>query len=319
MLTFFSTPKPFRGHAGVIQRNALRSWKLVHPDAEVILFGDEEGAADAARELGLRHVPQVQLNEHGTKYLSPIFDRAQEIARHDLLCYVNCDILLMADFRQAVERVSRLRQAFLMVGRRWDTDITEAWDFSGADWAKRLRDFALLHGKQRPQQWIDYFVFSRGLFYKNMPAFVIGRPGWDNWLVGQARASKARVVDASPVVVAVHQNHDYSYHPDGEEGVWRGEEARRNYELLGGWFNIFTVENATHRLTPAGMQRNPGRWFTPVKRFARGYANWVWIRLLRMTRPMRHRLGLRQQTLSGFLAKEKITSQPARGTQARAE
>jgi len=50
MITFFTTPKPFRGHIGVIQRNAIESWKRIHPSAEVILFGDEEGAAEAARE-----------------------------------------------------------------------------------------------------------------------------------------------------------------------------------------------------------------------------------------------------------------------------
>ena len=44
MLTFFTTGKPFRGHSGIIQRNALRSWLLLDPDVEVILFGDDEGA-----------------------------------------------------------------------------------------------------------------------------------------------------------------------------------------------------------------------------------------------------------------------------------
>ena len=46
MLTFFTTAKPFVGHSGVIQRNALKSWTLMHPFAEVILFGNETGGAD---------------------------------------------------------------------------------------------------------------------------------------------------------------------------------------------------------------------------------------------------------------------------------
>jgi hypothetical protein len=25
--------------------------------------------------------------------------------------------------------------------------------------------------------------FPKGLYYKKIPAFVIGRPGWDNWLL----------------------------------------------------------------------------------------------------------------------------------------
>src|SRR5439155_17039784 len=51
MLTFFTTAKPFHGHDGIIQRNALRSWTLLHPEVEVNLFGSEEGAAQTAKQL----------------------------------------------------------------------------------------------------------------------------------------------------------------------------------------------------------------------------------------------------------------------------
>gem|GEM_PF-7001836 len=48
MLTLFTTAKPFEGHSGVIQRNTLKSWKLLHPDIEIILFGDDAGGAEIA-------------------------------------------------------------------------------------------------------------------------------------------------------------------------------------------------------------------------------------------------------------------------------
>jgi hypothetical protein len=83
MLTLFTTAKPFEGHSGIIQRNALKSWKLLHSDVEVILFGDDPGSAEIARELGFRHEPFVERNSFGTKRLDYIFDRAQELARHD--------------------------------------------------------------------------------------------------------------------------------------------------------------------------------------------------------------------------------------------
>jgi len=106
MLTIFSTPKPFRGHIGIIQRNAVASWKLLHPEVEVILFGADEGAAEICVELGLRYHPELDVREDGTKALGPLFSRAQQIARHDLMCYVNCDIILLQDFRRALELVS---------------------------------------------------------------------------------------------------------------------------------------------------------------------------------------------------------------------
>src|SRR6202140_1800579 len=100
MITIFTTPKPFYGHIDVIQRNALRSWKNLFSDIEIIVFGSEAGAAEVCGELGLRHEPHVETNSFGTKRIDWIFQRAQQIARHDFLCYVNCDILLLSDFAQ---------------------------------------------------------------------------------------------------------------------------------------------------------------------------------------------------------------------------
>lgn len=305
MLTFFTTPKPFRGHLDVIQRNALRSWTLLHPDVEVILFGDDEGAAEAARDLGIRHEPQVRRNEHGTKYLTWIFDRAHDMARHHILCYANCDIILTADFHASVERVNAAHTKFLMAGRRWDTDITVPLDFAQPDWDARVRLQALEANRQRPPQWIDYFVFSRGLFHGNTPSFVIGRPGWDNWLLWHARASGAAVVDASELVVAVHQNHDYGYHPEGEKGVWEGEEAQQNYKLLGDGRHFATLENATYRLTPNGFTPNRRHWVIQGKRQFRRTIRRAWFALLDWTRPLRHALGLRQRQPTDSLGRER--------------
>ena len=120
-------------------------------------------------------------------------------------------------------------------------------DFGAADWESRVRALAMETGRQRPPQWIDYFVFSNGLYDKKVPEFVIGRPGWDNWLLWYPMSQGVPVVDASAAVVAVHQNHDYGYHPEGEKGVWEGEEAQENYRLHQGKFR--TLANATHLLS----------------------------------------------------------------------
>ena len=256
MLTFLTSPKPFRGHIGVIQRNAIQSWKLVHPDSEVILFGGEEGTEEAARELGVRFAPQVKRNSYGTPYLASILDDGRELTSNPLLSYINCDIILLSDFRAALERVAAMNSSFLMSGQRWDTDVTEALDFSRQDWEASLRERALTANHQRAPRWIDYFVFSRNLFAQQTPPLVIGRAGFDNWMMWYARAAGARVIDASQVVVAIHQNHDYAHHPEGEKGIYQGEEARQNFAHMSGG-KYATLENATHRLTPNGLRPNP--------------------------------------------------------------
>jgi hypothetical protein len=180
-----------------------------------------------------------------------------------------------------------------MVGQRWDTNIRQPIAFDIPGWEEAVRQKARENNHQRPPQWIDYFTFRRGLYYQNTPPFVIGRPGWDNWLLWKARSSGASVVDASAAVMAVHQNHDYSYHPDGEAGVWQGEEAQLNYVLLEGGRCFRTIENATHCLTPAGLQRNFRHWAVMADRSARKAASRLWFGGLNATRSLRHRLGLR--------------------------
>ena len=305
MLTFFTTAKPFRDHLGVIQRNALNSWKRLHPDVEVILFGDEEGVAAAARTFGIRHEPHVERNEYGTKRLDYMFGKAQALARHDLLCYINCDIMLMQGFCHALARVKAAHSKFLMIGRRWDTEINEPYDFERRDWQTRLRGHALHKGKERTPDWIDYFAFTRGLYGPDLPPFVIGRVFWDNWLVWKARDSKVPVVDVSAVVIAVHQSHDYGYHPQGKEGVFHGEESGRNYRLAGGWSHLRTIADATEVLREEGLKPNAMRHWAAVKRHVRqagrvllyDVVQPVWFLFLAITRPLRRALGLRTENL----------------------
>ena len=252
MLTLFTIPKPSRGHIGVIQRNAIQSWTLLRPACEIILFGDDDGTAEAAAEFGVRHVSDVARNEYGTPLVNDIFEKAQRPASHDVLCYVNADIILMSDFVAAVQHVSKKKQLFLMVGQRRDLEVNEPLDFNDSKWESRLRAVVVQHGSLHGQSGIDYFVFRRRL-YTEIPPLAIGRSVWDNWLVYRARSRGAAVIDATPVVMAVHQNHDFSHHPQGEDGVRGGPEKERNLKLAGGRSHRFTLWDATWVLGPRGL------------------------------------------------------------------
>lgn len=302
MLTLFTTAKPFRGHIGTIQRNALRSWTLLHPDVEVILFGDDEGSAEVARELGIRHEPDVERTKFGAMRLDSMFGKAQELARHDVLCYVNCDIILMSDFRRAVERVRAKYERFLMVGRRWDTRITGSIDFGALEWAEKTRDFALSSNHRRDQWWIDYFAFSRGL-YGEVPPLAVGRRAWDNWLMWKGLDSGVPVVDASRAVVAVHQNHDYNHHPQGAKGIWEGEESKRNFGLAGGWAHIRTISDATAEIIPSG--RIIKRWAGLQRAGAKlkSLSLTAWYPVLSATYKVRRAVGFNRKGIAQLMAR----------------
>ncbi|MBA2461679.1 MAG: hypothetical protein H0V45_07955 [Actinobacteria bacterium] len=265
MITFFTIPKPFEGHIGVIQRNAISSWTRTHPDARVLLFADETGTAEAAEAAGAQHLPEIERNEWGTPLLSDAFAQAQRRAQSELLCFVNADIVLLDDFVSAVERLAVRGGPFLMVGESWDAEIPEPLGFE-AGWQARLR---ALPSRKRGADAIDYFVFRQGL-YGEMPPFAIGRTAFDNWLIWLARSCGALVVDGTPVVKTLHQRHDYDQR-SSLAAIRVSPEAQRNRELAGGKERLYSRFDATHRLTRRGLVRNLGaplRWKERSRRAA---------------------------------------------------
>lgn len=265
MITIFAMSKAFRGNIDVIQRNAIESWTRLSIKPEIILLGTDEGTAEVAREFGLCHIPEVARNAEGTPLVNDLFAQAQRYATNSLLCYVNADIILLDDFSAAIEKIARLHSPLLMVGRRTDLDIKQPIDFNNSAWESRLREEARASGLPRIPTLIDYFAFSKGLFADLLP-LALGRGGWDNWLIWRARSRKASVIDASSAVLAIHQNHDYSHHPDGSKGVWSGAEAQRNRELIGWWYHKLTIEDASHRLTAHGLKRSHRHAWLVAKR-----------------------------------------------------
>lgn len=251
-VTIFTTPKPFHGNIGIIQRNAIQSWLMLYPECEIILFGNEEGTAEVASKFGIRHIPEVGCNEYGTPLISSMFEIAQDVASHQLMCYVNADIILMSDFLPAIRQIQW--RSFLLIGQRWDIDLKKPIDFDNSDWEERLRASLTKEGTLHAPSGIDYFIFPCGM-YRDIPHFAVGRPGWDNWMVYQARHLKVPVIDATKAITAVHQNHDYLHHPMGENGVWKGPEAKRNLELTGGPSHLFALQDANWILSPQGLKK----------------------------------------------------------------
>jgi FkbM family methyltransferase len=261
-LTIFTTTKPFSGHAGVIQRNAIQSWTKLNPRPEIILLGDEEGVAEIAREFGLRHVPQVERNEFGTPLISSLFQQARNLATNDVLVYINADIILLNDLMPAVRQVAEKFDRFLMVGQRTNFNIPGLINFGQESWETQLRQLVSQQGQLEQECAIDYFIFSKDLF-ADIPPFAVGRPTWDNYTIYKAIADGIPVIDATQSVTIVHQNHDYSHLPEGKIAHEKGVETNRNRVLAIDCIGLSQIQtlyaqlgytsHATWQLTPSGL------------------------------------------------------------------
>ncbi len=250
MLTIFSIPKPFVGHIGEIQRNAVRSWLALESRPEIVLCGDELGVAETARDLGTRHLGGLDRSSLGTPLLSSAFAAVQKTAQNGVICYVNADIVFCSDPWPILQRIPFDR--YLFVGRRWNLDVKGTLDFA-AGWREQLRERVQREGVLHTPTGLDYFIFPANCLGP-LPKFAVGRPGWDPWMVYRARTLGIPVIDATDVMIAVHQNHDYHHIPQPRNpGTFDGPEGDRNMELAGDGLH-FTVHDATHRMTEVGIR-----------------------------------------------------------------
>jgi hypothetical protein len=258
-LTIFAIPKAFSGMADTHQRNALASWLALEPRPRVILIGDDLGTAEVAQEFGVEHVPQVDRNEFGTPLLRSIFELAHQRVSSGLMLFLNFDIILTSDIMAAIALLPQ--DNFLMTGRRTCMYMRHRLDFSDPGCEPELRRLAKATGQLWGHNALDYFVFPHTLFQR-VPNFAIGRGWWDHWLIAEALRQKVQLIDATPSVLVIHQNHDFL----------GGIEAVRNLALFGQQTNSITIRLAeTVVLDGALRHRGPARRWPILEAVLRAY------------------------------------------------
>jgi len=281
MLTIFTTCKPFvRKTDTIIQTNALASWAFLEPCPEVILFGDEKyekGITELSKRFGYRLVGNLVRNRWDTPLLGDIFLRVQRIAKHDILCRMNADLILFQDFVDAIKIVSREFRQFLLIGAKWQLEGPMPRLDLRKDWHRDILDLAERTGHRHPPAGSDYHVFTRGLFrgvkfrrledrpeehlHNDFPIEFVplawGPIRFDTWLVWQALRRDIPVIDATEMIFAVHQDHRYQgldmariKQDDGSEQTELNKRFSERGSSGGG-----RISNATWVLDKKGLRK----------------------------------------------------------------
>lgn len=251
-VAIIAAPKAFHGHAGLIQRNAIASWRTLGPGVEILLGGDVAGLAAVAREHAATTLGPLADGVDGPPRVDDLFAKAVAASRAELFVYVNSDIMLMPDWLDAVRHVERrVAGQMLLIGRRTDLDVDAPIGFGEPDAHARLVHRARHEGRPAARVCKDYFVFRRD-GYPHVPPFTLGRAFWDNWMVYDAHRRGLPVVDLTECATAIHQNHDYAHLPGGRLAAYlTGAGARANRSLAGG-SRMITGAAASWRLRRSG-------------------------------------------------------------------
>ena len=226
MITFFTTCKPFKQHGAIIQENALWSWAQLQKGCEIFVYGEALGVPEICQKLNLTHLPNTPC-EGNLPLISGMFADARLRARNPILCYLNADILLPPHWLQWISLVRSL-PSYLAVGYR--TDVAVAQLFSGNS-SRELWEDLKKNGTRHGAAGIDFFAFPKSLNW-SIPPFVVGRPGWDNWMLWKARREGIPLIDLSPAFPVYHQNHSLENFARGNTERDEAPESKRNKAYL---------------------------------------------------------------------------------------
>ncbi len=254
MITIFCTPKNFENIFDHIQTNAINSWRELGENIEIIIFGNSYGTKKIAEDINALHISDVKTNDNGVPFLSDLFKKADQLTSNDMLMFINSDIILPPNFISAIKKIKNLPSKFLMIGHRWDCNINYKIDFKTLSSDKQFWRKIFINSIKHSPSGIDYFIFKKKTF-ENLPDFVVGRPGYDNWIVWNARRRWIPVIDLSNEIKVFHQNHHFKFHNlKKDPKIFMEEDGLKNMEIIGK--NVLNILDANYLLIKNKIIKN---------------------------------------------------------------
>jgi hypothetical protein len=192
------------------ERNAIESWLQLAGDCDIIVFSDQENLSYTSPRI--RVSATFRKDDSGLPYLNELFERASIMSTNNLMCYCNSDIILCKPIVAKLLLIKKIKSPFLAVSQRIDLNVPFAVDFTDPTELERLAGLSKAEGLVHPPYGSDLFVFPRGQYTTStMPDLVVGRPGWDNWMIYDARKRFNKLINLQAEREVIHQNHAERY------------------------------------------------------------------------------------------------------------
>lgn len=229
LLTLFTTwvydPDKFS-----IYNRTLLNWKTLG-NVNLIVFSNSSEVQYYSQLAGWHTLPVIE-EADGVPVLSAMFSAAMEKFDSIFYGFANGDIIFTDSILVTLQRIwcdliiKQLVQNMLIIGRRVNVPADLITNEVAKSWAQII-SISQEHGSLFQTDAEDYFITDRNFPWKNFLPVVVGRRGYDNWIVSYSRYRNITVIDSSESILCVHQT----------------LETRGNYEGLSkGNYNLEIIE-----------------------------------------------------------------------------
>ena len=214
-ITFISAFRKFKPPFDRIQHSALYSWKeqgipVIAPTNEV----DTETACAGYDNITL--IDGVKRGrEIGFPTQSPIVPdliaKALPVADTTMVAYINADIIITENFVEKIQQmVDKYGYDIYAVGSRYEIDLKEY--VNSPESYKKVQEQN--RGAYDDSTSSDIFIASKFTWRKvisEMPDFILGRWGWDNYLHMMAEVYRLKKHNCSDVLPILHCKHTFHH------------------------------------------------------------------------------------------------------------
>ncbi|XP_052769803.1 uncharacterized protein LOC128209687 [Mya arenaria] len=192
-----------------INNKTLHNWKML-PNVNVVVFSDSEEVKYVCNKVGV-HVLKVTDAATGVPVLPSMFLDAKKQFSSTFYAYANGDLLFSDNLINTLKTIScnlptlyQKTKGLLIVGRRRNIPATVITDHSAISWSE-LYFLSKKYEKLFQTDAEDYFISDEAYPWENFQPVVVGRRGYDNWVVAYSRYLNITVIDASESVLCLHQ------------------------------------------------------------------------------------------------------------------
>ncbi len=206
ILTLFTT---FANNSSKEQvyKNTILNWKQFGGKVNLILFQlpGETFLAEFAKQHGWHTMQAKTIPNGDTPLLKHMFMAAENQFSSEFYGYANGDILFnqrLVETLETITPVTSKMKTVLITGKRTNFNLTTNNNFHSFDEVTKNGKLGELY-KGNAQ---DYFLTTReGYPWEEIPNFIVGHLGYDNWILVNAIHKGMAVIDATNTILALHQ------------------------------------------------------------------------------------------------------------------